>query len=298
VSELVSDPVYVAARAVLLDALQALGEHRSAAVVVGAQAVYLQTGDAGLSVAPFTSDGDLALDPAAVLLVEDPLLGEAMEAAGFELRINARGGLDPGTWLKYTVVEGHAFRVPVDLIIPRGTLLAAGNTRGARLGVHGKTAAMQTRGLEAVLVDQQVMTVTDLGPGDCRHVSVAVAGVGALLVAKVIKLRERVNGRPGRLKDKDAGDIYRLIRATPVDVMAARLDQLRRDNLAGSITAEAVDGLEPLFRAQSSPGVTMAVRAVEQDVPAARVIAQMTTYVMQLRHQLTKLSGVDTAADR
>jgi len=39
----------------------------AAVVIVGAQAVYLQTGDAGLSVAPFTRDGDVALDPGPLL---------------------------------------------------------------------------------------------------------------------------------------------------------------------------------------------------------------------------------------
>lgn len=38
------DPQYVAARAVLLDALEALGPQRDAVIVVGAQAIYLHTG--------------------------------------------------------------------------------------------------------------------------------------------------------------------------------------------------------------------------------------------------------------
>jgi len=210
---------------------------------VGAQAVYLQTGDAGLSVAPFTRDGDVALDPGPLLAAESPLLGEVMAAAGFALRINTHGGIDPGTWMKTTTVGAAEFSVPVDLIIPLGALLAPGKTRGARLGAHGKTAAMQTRGLEAALVDRQVLTVQGLAPGDTRSAAVAVAGVGALLVAKVIKLQERVAGaRLDRQRDKDAGDIYRLIRTTPVEAMAARLAGLRRDHLAGAITTEAVAG--------------------------------------------------------
>lgn len=40
------DPVYVRARRALLDALQALGPHRAAVVLVGAQAVYLHVGEA------------------------------------------------------------------------------------------------------------------------------------------------------------------------------------------------------------------------------------------------------------
>jgi hypothetical protein len=43
-------PEYVLARSVLLDALQALAPHLDAVVLVGAQAVYLHTGDAELIV--------------------------------------------------------------------------------------------------------------------------------------------------------------------------------------------------------------------------------------------------------
>lgn len=55
------DPYYVAARRVLLDALEDLAEHRDAIVVVGAQAVYLRTGPANVGVAEYTTDGDLAV---------------------------------------------------------------------------------------------------------------------------------------------------------------------------------------------------------------------------------------------
>jgi len=116
---------------------------------------------------------------------------------------------------------------------------------------------MQTRGLEAALVDRQVLTVQGLAPGDTRSAAVAIAGVGALLVAKVIKLQERVAGaRLDRQKDKDAGDIYRLIRTTPVDTMAVRLAGLRRDHLAGAITNEAIQQLNSLFRTPRSPGLS------------------------------------------
>ena len=57
------DPEYVAARRVLLDALDALGMHRKAVVLVGAQANCLRVGPGDMAVAPFTTDGDLALNP-------------------------------------------------------------------------------------------------------------------------------------------------------------------------------------------------------------------------------------------
>jgi hypothetical protein len=75
------DELYVIARRVLLDALEALGEHREATILVGAQAIYLHTGDADLGVAEYTTDADLALDPD--LLAKVPPLEQALEAAGF-----------------------------------------------------------------------------------------------------------------------------------------------------------------------------------------------------------------------
>ena len=55
------DPLYVAARRVLLDALTALHDHLGAIVLVGAQAVYVHAGEGDLVVAPFTTDADLAI---------------------------------------------------------------------------------------------------------------------------------------------------------------------------------------------------------------------------------------------
>ena len=54
---------YALARRVLLDALDALGDQGDAVVLVGAQAIYLHTGDTDLAVAPFTTDGDVAINP-------------------------------------------------------------------------------------------------------------------------------------------------------------------------------------------------------------------------------------------
>ena len=117
---------YVPARAVLLDALNALGPHLHAVVLVGAQAVYLHTGDADLAIAPTTPDADLALSP--VQLLDEPLLEDALRGAGFEL------AADPGAW------RGR-FGVAVDLMVPEapsgagaGALLAC---RSTATGPHG-----------------------------------------------------------------------------------------------------------------------------------------------------------------
>lgn len=82
---------YVAARAVLLDALQALDDHLPAIVVVGAQAVYLHTGAGDFIEPPMTTDGDLALNVAS--LRGEPEITAALTDAGF------RPGSNPGSWL-------------------------------------------------------------------------------------------------------------------------------------------------------------------------------------------------------
>lgn len=277
-------PEYVAARTVLLDALDALAAHRSSLVLVGARAVYLRTGSAGLATAPFTTDGDVTLDPRT--LGASPLLEDAMQVAGFHLLERPRG-IEPGTWIGTTQVAGRRYDVPVDLIVPAAAL-EGGRTRGARLPDHGKRAAKRTHGLEAALVDSGEMQVRGAAAGDGRATSVAVAGAAALLVAKVVKITERVadDRRPHRQKDKDAADVLRLLRATPVGAMAERLAALRHDPVAGPVTQDALDGLSTLFGSPAAPGVIMAVRAVELDVPAARVEAQMTGYVRELARLL------------
>ena len=73
------DREYVAARRVLLDALDALGAQRKAVVLVGAQAIYLRVGAGGVELAPFTTDGDLAINP--TMLDDQPSLVAAIAEA-------------------------------------------------------------------------------------------------------------------------------------------------------------------------------------------------------------------------
>ena len=86
------------ARAGLLDALEALESHLGALVVVGAQAIYLHTGAIEVALAEYTTDGDVAVDPD--LLSSDPLVEDAMRAAGFtpDPRISAIGSWISPAW--------------------------------------------------------------------------------------------------------------------------------------------------------------------------------------------------------
>lgn len=139
-------PEYVAARKVLIDALEALAVHRGALVIVGAQAVYLRTLSVDLAVAPFTTDGDLAVHPH--LLNDNPRLEDSMQDAGFKLQITSQGATEPGIWTRSVQSGDRIIDVEVDLIVPEG-VAAPGGRRAARLPGHGRNAARKTRGLEA-----------------------------------------------------------------------------------------------------------------------------------------------------
>jgi hypothetical protein len=236
----------VVARASLLDALQALREQSSALVVVGAQAIYLRVGEAYAAVAPFTTDGDLMVDP--TLLADDPQIGSLMTRAGFRL---VEG--DVGVW-----AAGEP-PVTIDLLVPAS--IGGAGRRGARLGVHGNRVAKKVPGLEGALTDRDLMTVRTGGPADARTFNVLVAGPSALLVSKLHKLADRQD-QPRRLDNKDALDIFRILQGTSADDLAARYGRILEDPRAQAAGRRGVHLLSELFGAAGAPGSSMAADAV------------------------------------
>lgn len=259
-------PEYVEARRILLDALEALGSHRRAVVLVGAQAIYLRVGAGNLQVAPFTSDGDLALNPE--VLADEPLLAEALSRAGFTLAVK------PGTWARS--------EVQIDLMVPAS--LGGPGRRSARLGPHGIDVARKAKGLEAALVDNNVFTLTALDPADSRAIQVAVAGLGALLVAKLHKLAEREE-TPARWSPKDGLDVLRILQGGDPRQVGATLAELERHTLAGPVTQEARAHLQRLFGTPAAHGSAMAVRAsvgVEEAATIAGACAVLANELLGL----------------
>ena len=259
------DLLYVRARAALLDAAEALAEQLDAVVLVGAQAIYVHTGDADFgATAPYTTDADLCVAPAE--LSDAPLLPELLNARGFT------AGGQPGAWLS---PDG----IPVDLMVPDA--LAGPGKRGARLGPHGKRVARRAKGLEGALVDRERMVITSLDPGVERSVAMLVAGPAALLVAKVHKIADRT-GTGDRVRDKDALDVLRLLQATGTATLAARLVHLADDADSAEVAAEAVSRLAPLFGTPDAVGIGMAIRAARADAEADVISASFTTLVSDL----------------
>jgi hypothetical protein len=277
--EVKNSPEYVAARRVLLDALEALQPHESALVLAGAQAVYLRTGPDSLPIAEFTTDGDLTIDPE--LLLEAPPLGELMQAAGFELA-ELQGAREPGIWQKAVEVEGREIVVPVDLIVPREVASPEGS-RGARLQGHGKRAARKTSGLEAALIDNETISIEALEPDDRRSADLRVAGVAALLVAKTHKIADRVErGRDDRLSDKDGADVVRLMGTSSPVAVAQTIKELMGNPTAAATTEVAVKRFEELFGRRAGVGIALASRALREAMPEERVRAISLAYTQEL----------------
>ena len=271
------DPRYVLARTVLLDALEALGDQRTAVIVVGAQAVYLHTGAIDLGVPEFTLDADITLDPA--LLREIPEIEAAMLGARFVR------GTRVGVWIAPRSVTGTPANVEVDLMVPDA--VGGPGRRAARLQGHGKEVARKTRGLEAALVDKSVVSIASLQPSDQRAFSVAIAGPAALLIAKVHKIAERLAEREQRrLEDKDALDILRLLQATETPALASAISGLLQADVAREVTREALGILREHFADARADGPQMAVRAAGVLLPAEVVAASCAALTSDLLRAL------------
>jgi hypothetical protein len=246
-------PVTVAARRVLLNALEALQDHREGLVLVGAQAIYLYTGDTDVAIATTTKDSDIALIPSR--LRSEPTLDAAMADSGFS---HDRGSQQPGEWSSADELDP-----PVELLVPE-SFHEGGGRRGARIPPHSKHAARVVRGVEAAAVSHRAMTIASLEPdGDVRRIEMQVASPAALVVAKAYKIGERATEVPQRLLDKDAHDLYRLLRAISVEEIVVDCQALLVDETAGPVTRQALAWLDELTQSVGSPLPVMAGRAEE-----------------------------------
>jgi hypothetical protein len=270
----------VAARRVLLDGISALHEHVQALVLIGAQAVYLRSQSTNLGVATATSDGDLSLDPE--LLRPDPRIEAALTDAGFTRDIDSRQP-QPGTWFRTVDVNGSPVPIPVDLLAPE-TLIPSAGRRGVRIPPHDRSAVRRVPGIEVSVEDHDLMEVHSLEPQvDPRVVSIRVAGPAALMVAKAFKIRDRVaSGKPERLSNKDASDVYRLMLATDPYEVADSFERLVTSPRVGQVAREGLELLVKQFGVPQGVGVTMAVQALNTAVAPDEISRTAPAFVAAL----------------
>lgn len=264
--------LYVASRRALLDALDVLAPHSEALVLVGAHAIYHYTGEADVALATRTKDSDVAIDPRALL--DDPLLEEAMRRGEFVL--DPTSG-QPGQWIK---ADGA-----IDLLVPE-SLGGGRGKRGARIDPHDRRAARNVKGLEAALVDKRRDQIRSLDPGDQRSAALWIAGPSALLVTKLHKLGDRHAAGGSRLEDKDAHDVYRLMRAVPLGEFEVGFRRLLGDEVSRAVSEEALECLTVLFASERSGGAIMAGR-VEEGIGQPAVVAAASAALAREIHAVT-----------
>lgn len=260
------DPVYITARKALLDVLDVLGPHLKSVILVGAQAIYVYTGEAEFAISPFTYDADLAFNPNE--LASDPKLIDVMKKARFVL------GDQPGLYKR--ISDG----AQVDLLVPAA--VGGPGRRGARLGPQGNKAAMKVRGIEGALVDHRSIQITSLESSDPRSHMIEVAGPSALIVSKVLKVAERTQGSRLRQDNKDAFDIFRLLRSVKTLELAARIKLLLGNELSSAITDEAIVTFKEYFGDAANPGVKMVVEHVKGIEPEDTISASCVSLSQDL----------------
>jgi len=218
---------------------------------------------------PSTFDADIALDRRE--LKDEPQLEEPLRSIGFEV-----AGYEPGSHWRPSD-SSH-----LDIFVPDGQLTTHKSRRGARLGAQGNRVARRTVGLEAVLVDNKVLTVAALDAGDHRRFRVRVAGPGAMLIAKSYKIYEH-DERKREIGDKDATDVCRILRGVPTPDLATRLGRILDNPVAADSAGEGIRMFRELFTF-AGRGVQMVsrdVRLEESSEVAAESVQALATDLLE-----------------
>lgn len=84
------------------------------------------------------------------------------------------------------------------------------------------------------------------------------------------------------MRDKDALDVLRLLRAIDAADLVEGLSRLRGSDVARQVTAESIGLLPRLFGDVSAEGVKMAVRAAGESEDAATIAASLIALVDDL----------------
>lgn len=256
---------YKAARGVLLDALDAIEGHITSVILVGAQAVYAHTGRGSLSLAPYTTDSDLALR--ASVLEESPDLAVLLKAADFA------EGRNPGSWL------GRGDVVVDLMVVPHESNTTKPGARAAKLPGHSSSVARVTPGLEPALIDHAPQVIAALDGRDKRSFVLEVAGPAALVAAKIVKIRERhestQRGGSDRLRAKDALDIFRLLREVEIDTFASGFASHTREAHAKAVSDMAVAFLREHGTGSSALLPRLAAAELVDDVTVAPSFAAL-----------------------
>ncbi|WP_147430158.1 hypothetical protein [Frondihabitans australicus] len=203
----------------------------------------------------YTTDSDLALDPD--LLTDVPNIGALLLAAGYQRHSS------PG---RFFSPDG----IPIDLMVPDGALPRS-SRRTAVLAGQSPSTARRTAGLEAALFDNSLMMIRSF-ESDERQEEIRVAGPASLVVAKIVKIRERLgSARVDRVISKDAGDVLRLLRLCDATTIGTRMAELVRLPTLTDIVTATVAAIHDDLSDPRSRLVALATEEFEGFEPPSQV---------------------------
>lgn len=234
-------------RRAIINVVEVLQVHAESLTLIGAHAVLLRTMDLDVPRMP-TGDGDLGVTPG---LVSDlPSIETLLADAGYEHRTTAR----PGLWgrERYDEPDGkQSFREKIDLLAPHGL---SGTASRSKRGVpalqpaHGKLAVGNALGLELAAFNRSLVTITDFA--DPRLTAdLHVAEIPALILAKGSKIGERLREpRKGPVRDKDLGDLWRLMAVTDPAETARVIEEFVDHAEVGADVRQSVEWTAEVLR--------------------------------------------------
>lgn len=133
------------------------------------------------------------------------------------------------------------------------------------------------------------MTIAGVDPEDPREIRARVAGEAALLISKRHKLHDRLNApRSDRARDKDAGDVDRIMQTSRPDAVGQTMNRLLTEPIAADATSDGISYLKEQFGRRNDAGIEMAARALQTAVPEARLRAVSLAYIEQLEAALVR----------
>ncbi|WP_206673548.1 hypothetical protein [Pseudactinotalea terrae] len=256
----------VMARTGLLDALAALEAHLEALVLIGAQAAYLHTGATEIALAEFTTDWRRGTRP------RPP--GHRTVGRGGDERSRLRSGSSAECPRVVDLARRCAGRSdgagrrrrsrP-----PRCTCAAARVDVDAPGEGHRGCVGRQRQDDHRVARRERLAGVRDFR---CR--------AGGLLVAKLHKIGDRLEHQ-SRRDNKDAHDIYRLLRAVQTQDLAAGVQRLLGHEVSAVVTREALDLLRTLFEAGADAAGSRMAGAAEELVGDPEVVSAALALLAQ-----------------
>ncbi len=107
-----------------------------------------------------------------------------------------------------------------------------------------------------------------------------MAGPAALLVAKLHKIHDRLDS-PSRQDNKDAHDIYRLLRAVETQVLVEVIARLLGEGVSAEVTRDALGQLRRLFAQGAGARGSLMAGAAEELVGDPTSASESVTLLAQ-----------------